>query len=252
FEPKAGIWTERLSDKATGVDFVPPAALPQDRAREFSFRCNEEECSGAGGEWDLVNAGQNRIPGGDSLKIRLHHRKLALEVLADYRVYDGQAAVRKHLVLKNTGREALRLTHLAIEALNLSIGPANEMTLLTQYGAVPRETFYTGRSEDAGLFVANGRTGAGVAILSEVPGWMKRTEIGGWDRAISVPIAVLYDTALMPFERTIAPGAEFKTAAASLVTYRSGEGFNDPRWRVPSYTAAVLERRVNALGPPWI
>ena len=41
----------------------------------------------------------------------------------------------------------------------MALGPANEITLLTQYGTVPREIFYTGRSEDAGLLVANGLTG---------------------------------------------------------------------------------------------
>ncbi len=83
-------------------------------------------------------------------------------------------------------------------------GPENETTLLTQYGTIPREIFYTGRSEDAGLLVANGRTGTGLAIISEVPGYMKRTEIGGWDDPDRVRIGVLYDTDLMPFERTLA------------------------------------------------
>jgi alpha-galactosidase len=62
----------------------------------------------------------------------------------------------------------------------------------------------------------------------------------------------MYDTDLMPFERTLAPGEEFATASASLVAFRNGDGFNDPHWALPSYTAEVLERRVDAQGPPWI
>jgi alpha-galactosidase len=81
---------------------------------------------------------------------------------------------------------------------------------------------------------------------------MKRTEIAGWHDPERVQVAVLYDTDLMPFERTIAPGEEFATAAASLAAFRNGDGFHDPRWVLPSYTAKVLERRVDRRGPPWI
>ena len=134
----------------------------------------------------------------------------------------------------------------------ISLGPENETTLLTQYGTIPREIFYTGRSEDAGLLVANGRTGIGVAILSEVPGYMKRTEISGWDDPEHVRIGVLYDTDLMPFERAVVAGEKFKTAAVSLVTFRNGDGFQDPHWLLPTYTAQVLTRRIDVEGPPWI
>ena len=122
--------------------------------------------------------------------------------------------------------------------------------LNAQYGTVPRETFYTGRSEDAGLFVANARTGDGFAILSEVPGYMKRTEINAWVNPGR--IGVMYDTDLMPFERSLAPGTEFKTAAVSLLTFRNNDGFNDPHWILPCTRAGVLERKLDARGAPWI
>jgi alpha-galactosidase len=252
FGPKTGLFTERLSDLATRTDFIRPETIRKDIAREFSFRCNGEDCSGNGADFALVSADDASLSNGKSLAVRLRHRTLPLEVSVVYLAYPGHAAIRKHLLLKNTGAGALHISHLAIEAVAISIGPANETTLLTQYGTIPREIFYTGRIEDVGLLVANGRTGAGIAILSEVPGWMKRTEIGGWDDAERVPIAVLYDTDLMPFERSLASQEEFKTASVSLVTFRNGDGFNDPHWRLPAYTAQVLERRVNAKGPPWI
>ena len=140
-----------------------------------------------------------------------------------------------------------------IEAIAPSVRqPENETTLNTQYGTIPREIFYTGRSEDAGLLVANGRAGIGFAILSEVPGYMKRTEIGGWNDPEHVHIGVLYDTDLMPFERSVGPGHEFETAAVSLVTYRNGDGFRDPHWILPSYTSKILMRRIDEKGAPWI
>jgi alpha-galactosidase len=67
-----------------------------------------------------------------------------------------------------------------------------------------------------------------------------------------VHVGVLYDTDLMPFERTLAPGSEFKTAAVSLLTFRNRDGFSDPHWVLPSYTASVLRRKIVARGTPWI
>lgn len=199
-----------------------------------------------------MEAKQAKTENGSSLTVRLRHKSFPLQVSAVYRVYSNHPAVRKHLVLRNTGGETLRISHLNIESIAITLGPENQTTLLTQYGTLPREIFYTGRSEDAGLLLANGATGVGMAILSEVPGYMKRTEIGGWDDPERVRIGVLYDTDLMPFERTLAKGEEFVTAAASLLSFRNGNGFHDPHWVIPTYSAQVLVRRVDTQGPPWV
>jgi len=252
FQPKTGLFTQQLTDLSTHAEFILPGKIITSTAPEFSFLCNGRLCAGTHADFDLVSAGEAALTNGKSLTIRLRHKDLALEVAAVYCVYNHHPAIRKHLVLRNTGTHALHITHLNIEAIGVALGPENETTLLTQYGTIPREIFFTGRSEDAGLLVANGRTGIGVAILSEVPGAMKRTEIDGWYIPGSVGIGVLYDTDLMPFERALAGQEEFTTASVSLVTYRNGDGFNDPHWLLPYYTAQVLERRVDAEGPPWI
>ncbi len=252
FSETSGLFTQQLSDLRTHADFIVPEKLRMDMAQEFSFQCNGQTYSGASSQFALVSAGEAPLPNGKSLTIRLRNKELPLEVSVIYNVYEGQPAIRKHLVLRNTGSTALHVSHLNIEAIGLSVGPANETTLNTQYGTIPRETFYTGRSEDAGLLIANGRTGVGFAILSEVPGYMKRTEICGWCGPEGVQIGVLYDTDLMPFERSLAAGEEFKTASVSLVSFRNGDGFRDPHWVLPSYTAKILMRRVDAQGAPWI
>ena len=249
FKPGAGLYTENFTDLATGAHFISPSHLRMDIATEFSFQCNGQSYSGAKSTLELLGAD---TPNGNSLTVRLLLREPGLEVHVVYNSYDGHPVIRKHLVLRNTGAAPLKFSHLNIEALGISLGPGNEIILNTQYGAIPREIFYTGRSEDAGLLLSNSRTGVGLAIVSEVPGYMKRTEIGGWFDPERVQLGVLYDTDLMPFERSIAPGEEFSTAAVSLATYRNGDGFQDPRWVLPSYTAKVLVRRVDQHGPPWI
>ena len=137
---------------------------------------------------------------------------------------------------------------LRIEALGISLGPENETILDAQYGAIPREIFYTGRSEDAGLLLANCRTRIGVAVLNEVPGYMKRTDIGGWYDPDRVSLDVLYDTDLMPFERTVAPGEKFQTASVSLLTFRRGDGFNEDVYkRQPLFSSPAGRPAANSV-----
>lgn len=248
----AGLYTARLSDLATGTELLATAADPRRAPAEFSFVSEGEEVRSNGGGFRIMGSDETTTGAARTRTVRLQHTKLPLEVSAIYSAYDGHAAARKRLVLKNTGSAPLKITHLAIDTLELALGPENELTLLAQYGAVPREIFYTGRSEDAGLMIANDRTRTGVALLNEAPGYMKRSEVAGWDAPDSIRISGMYDTDLMPFERLLEPGEEFTTASVSLIPFRRDDGFNDPRWRVPSYAAAVLERRVDKAGPPWI
>ncbi|HEY1581063.1 MAG TPA: alpha-galactosidase [Terracidiphilus sp.] len=252
FTPDSGLSTEELTALDPRFNFV--SSTPRGFTSEFSFRCDDKFCSGTGSDFSLAGEPKQESSYRDSkvLTIPLRHKTLPIEVSVRYAVYPGQPSIRKHLVIRNTGTSPLHLSHLTIESLALALGPENEITLLTQYGAIPREIFYTGRSEDAGLFIANGRTGNGVAVISEVPGYMKRTEIGGWDNPDHVRLGVMYDTDIMPFERSLAPGESFTTACASLIPYRNSDAFNDPHWSVPSYTSRILERRINQQGPPWI
>jgi alpha-galactosidase len=252
FHPETGLVTTDLSALTPRVDFISNS--PKGFASEFSFRCDDQVCGGSGTDFELLREPDQQTGERESkiLAIVLRHKSLPLEVSVIYAVYADHPAIRKQLQIRNTGTKTLHLSHLTIESLAISLGPENEVTLLTQYGAIPREIFYTGRSEDAALLLANGRTGNGIAILSEVPGYMKRTEIGGWDNPNHVRIGVMYDTDIMPFERSLAVGESFTTASVSVIPYRNGDGLNDRHWLLPSYTSKVLMRRVNQQGPPWI
>jgi alpha-galactosidase len=241
FDSVSGLKTQQIADLTTHTDFISPGKLGRRSTAEFSFVCNGETLTGA--SFQLLKADQSSVPGGKSLIVHLRSKTFPLEVSVVYRVYDGHPAIRKWLVLRNSGATALHLSHMNIEAIAPSVGPSNETVLNAQYGATPRESFYTGRSEDAGILVANARTGDGFAILSEIPGYMKRTEVDAWSDPGRVHVGVLYDTDLMPFERSLGSGKEFKTAAVSLLTFRNGDGFSDPHWVLPTYTAGFLQRK---------
>lgn len=252
FSPRTGLATTELSALSPRVDFV--SSTSRGFAHEFSFQCNGQFSAGTSTDFELAESPNEQSGDRNSkrLILPLRHKRIPVEVTVVYTVYDGQPVIRKHLVIRNAGAQLLHLSHLTIESLVLSLGPENEITLLTQYGAIPREIFYTGRSEDAALLLANGQNGIGIGIVSEVPGYMKRTEIGGWDNTDHVRINVMYDTDIMPFERTIAPGESFATASSSLLPFRNDDGFSDPHWTLPTYTSSILERRINQHGPPWI
>ena len=63
-----------------------------------------------------------------------------------------------------------------IESIAPTIELSSETLLKAQYGGMPRAALQ-GRSEDAGLLISNARTGDGCAVLSELPGYMKQTEL---------------------------------------------------------------------------
>ena len=252
FEPSAGLYTQQLSDLTTHTDLISIAKTHSSIAAEFSFQCEGKTYRGASSAFKLIGGTQDALPNGKSLAIKLRGTDIPIEITVTYAVYDGHPAIRKWLTLRNVGSTTLHISHLEVEAISPSAGPANEVILSAQYGAVPRETFYTGRSEDAGLLVANGLTGNGFAILSEVPGYMKRTEINAWYNPGRVDIGAMYDTDLMPFERSIKPGEEFKAAAVSFLTFKNGDGFHDPHWILPTYTSDILQRRLGKRGAPWI
>ena len=200
----------------------------------------------------MVKADQGTLPDGKSLTILLESKTLPLQVSVVYRVYDGQPAIRKWLVLKNTGAEPLHVSHLNIEAIAPSVGLSNETVLNAQYGAVPRETFYTGRSEDAGLLCLQrahrrwlcDRQRSSRVYEADGNQCLVRPGAGGF--------GVLYDTDLMPFERTLAPGAEFKTAATSSLHFAMVMGFTIPIGYFPLTRPRFCNESRLAHGAPWI
>jgi alpha-galactosidase len=252
FDNSRGLFTEGFSDLNSSTELIRVDSGHDKPSPEFSFVCDGQHYRGSSSAFALISAEEEKLRNGKLLKVLLKNTKIPMEVTVSYAVYDGQPAIRKWISIKNVGSTLLHVSHLNIEAIAPSFGPSNEAFLNVQYGTIPKEVYYTGRSEDAGLLIGSARTGNGLAILSEVPGYMKRTEIGAFYDSEHIHIDVLYDTDLMPFSRTIAPAESFKTAAVSLVLFRNGDSFRDPRWVLPSYTSEILQRRNTAEGAPWI
>jgi hypothetical protein len=121
FTPSTGLATDQLTDLRTHTDFILHTPTHWNVPQEFTFECNGHRYNGAGSQFALVDASDTPFAG-RSLTIILRAKDVALEVAAVYRVYDGHAAVRKHLVLRNTGSSPLLISHLNLESIAPSVG----------------------------------------------------------------------------------------------------------------------------------
>ncbi len=250
YDPKAGLYTAHWKHNVTGTDFMQRAQAEKDWGPEFSFDADGEHFAGPEGdkfEFIAASEGNPAIPG-KRLVVHLKPRSKPLLVNVGYEVYDGHPVIRKWLVIQNQGTRPVILTHLVFEAVNAVPGPPADMQVSGFYGVEPREIFFTGRVEDTAIVERNSRTGEGLVVMNEAPGYMKRTEMSGWGRGI----AAMYDTDLFPFERRLAPGETFMSAKSSVAFFVDGAGFVDPHWVVPSYTSSVLMKKGATYQPPWV
>ena len=249
FDSRAGLYTGAWLHKVTGTDFTKRAMAARQTGDEFSFQTGTGNFSGRSG-FELAGSEILTLDGGKALKLRLRHRQAALEVSVFYAVYDEHPVIRKWIAVKNTGAQAVALTRFCFESVSAGAGALNELQLWAGYGTLPREIFFTGRASDTALISKNSRTGEGLAVLNEAPGYLKRTEMGGygWNDGIRA----MYDTDLFPFERTLDPGETFQSARCSVAFFADGKGLADSRWVVPTYASHVLMRRGRNFQPPWL
>ncbi len=237
-----GLHTDSLKLLATGTEYI------HEQATEFSFHAGSRDISGNSG-WILTSAEQAAIPGGRSLVIQLQDKQRQFSVAVHYAAYANEPATRQWLTVTNSSDTAQKLTHFAFTRLTASPCEPHDCALTAGYGTVPRELFMTGRVSDAAIFLRNVNTGEGMAVINEVPGYLKRTEMGeGWTNRF----LVMYDTDLFPFERTLNPGESFESAKSSIVLFKDGDGFLDPHWAVPGYLSRVVMRRGTAYRPLWL
>lgn len=247
FDPAIGLYTSRFDSLATGADLLARARAERRWTPEFDFRLDGERVTSLGESWELVGAiGEYPQPGFPAqLVVHLRHRARPLDVYVGYQCDSYGTA--KRCWIENTGGRPVTLTHLAVETLPVEIGAPGELQLDAHYGALPRETFITGRVDDCAVVLRNPRTGDSVIALSEAPGHLKRIETGAWFWEGFVRI--MYDTDLFPLEVQVPPGTGWGSASARIVLAAVGQGHSDPCWVVPAATAACLRRPANP--PAW-
>ncbi len=190
--------------------------------RQFRFVANSRAYTGTPDAFTLVKAEENTdSAGARHLDVDLSSRDGALAVMLYYILPAGATGIRQFLAIRNRTAKQLTLSDLSIACE--PIAPAQPAYLLAfgGYGESPGEILFTGRADDVAILLENARTGDGVAVLSELPGVLRRTEvgvIGKWSHW-KPGVVAMYDTDLFSFERTLAPNETFTTAAVSFVLY---------------------------------
>ncbi len=238
FDPDDGLYTSHFTNLTTNTDLIAKARAEQRWTPEFDFRINGERVTSLGQSWILLKASLTylRQDLASQLVMQLRHTVLPVEI---YIGYDCAAhATTKSYAIKNTGDQAIIISHVAIESLPVEIGSPGELQLDAHYGALPRETFLTGRVDDCAVVYRNPRSGDSVIALNEAPGHLKRIETGAW--FWDGFVRIMYDTDLFPLEVHLQPDETWASASARLVLAANGRDYADPRWAMP---AAITARR---------
>jgi alpha-galactosidase len=252
FSPQYGLEIASWSDLTSGFDFVSPQ-LVHHGFNEFQFSANGRNVSGKSSDVTLTANHEGRAADGTRfLDLTFAAKQVALTITLHYQLANDAPAVRQFLTIVNTATSPIVLHHMTVDAAALAPGPERDLIAFGGYGEQPRETFFTGRVNDVAVLLENARTGIGFATLSEVPGYLKRTELGQivWSQWVPA-FASMYDTDLFPFERTLAPGESFTTAAVSVLFYQRNTAA-DPHWRIPEYIRDHIAINHEAAPPNWV
>jgi alpha-galactosidase len=252
FTRERGLEVESWSDLTSSYEFLRPEF--QHRGfNEFQFTADGKNVSGKPTDVTLVSSQDNTTGDRtDHLDLTFSAMRAPLTVIVHYELANDAPAIRQFLSITNTGARPIVLRHMTVAAAALAPGPERDLIAFGGYGEQPRETFFTGRVNDVAVLLEDARTGIGFAVLSEIPGYLKRTELGQivWTQWVPA-FSAMYDTDLFPFERTLQPKETFTTAAVSILFYKRGTDA-DPHWRIPTYVRDHIAVNHEAISPNWV
>jgi alpha-galactosidase len=252
FTPEYGLEVASWSDQTSNFDFVSPEFVHKGY-NEFQFIADDKNVSGKPSDVSLTDAHEDHAADGtEHLDLTFASKRVALSVTVHYELAQGSPAVRQYLSITNTGAAPIVLRHMTVAAAAIAPGPERDLVAFGGYGEEPRETYFTGRVNDIAVLLENAKTGVGFAVLSEVPGYLKRIELGqiGWTQWVPA-FAAMYDTDLFPFLRTLQPQETFTTAAVSVLLYKRGTSA-DPHWRIPEYVRDHIALDRESSPPDWV
>lgn len=245
FDARSGLVTNSWKNLKDGKEFIDARQETMDGyCRGFRFNLGNRAYTGSSSQFSLAGAAESTdATGARHLELRLASHDRSVSVIAHYILPAGSTGVRQFLSIRNNTNQRLMLNHLSIACEPIAPAQPDNLLAYGGYGQQPREIFFTGRFDDVAILLENASTGDGVAVLSEVPGVLRRTEVGiigkwhQWEPGVNV----MYDTDLFPFERSIAPGETYTSAAVSFVLYQRGTA-QDPHWIIPQYVLANIAR----------
>ncbi|HEX7586683.1 MAG TPA: alpha-galactosidase [Anaerolineae bacterium] len=212
-------WIERRFAAQAGALFHTTAFLNKisnrdyGRAggREFCFSVDGRSLSGADFVLERIEIRDDQDP----VEIVAHLRAPALAVRLHTEVYADHPVIRKWLEIENRGTESIRLNDLDWEELNLLVDTPTGAEVWTDY-FTRREKSARITMDDCALLVNDSIHHEGFILATEAPGPLKRLEAYAQPARIAVGYNRDDETV---FERILAPGETFRTAASFILVY---------------------------------
>lgn len=187
---------------------------------DFQFEVNSVRYSGKS-NWKLVGVKQisDQLQG-DGAAVTLISEDRKIELTLKYLMYPDLPVVRKSLVVKNLGKEAVALESVDVEKFNVTGYYATTFSwIYSDYGRRKSIGPYEGNMQDALVVVHNMDWQSGIVIGNESSGVLKRTSVF-WD-APEITSGLTHKNARFPFRKWIKPAESFETPQVFTMVYNN-------------------------------
>ena len=199
--------TIALVNKRTGRDYARAGS------RELSFAVDGTAIDGS----DLTVTSATARTDTDPVEgiVALRSGSPRLDVTVHFLCYADHPVVRKRVVITNRDSLALTLTDLAWEDLELLVDDAAPAEVWSDH-FTRRDRSMVVSMDECALLVNDPARGEGFILASEAPGPLKRLE--AYARGNRIAAGYNRDDETI-FERVLAPGESFETAASFLLPF---------------------------------
>jgi len=187
---------------------------------DFRFEINGETYSG-NSDWSLVEVKAIKdAHQGDGAAVTLRGSDGKFEVTLRFLLYPKLPVIRKSLVVRNLGREEIRLESVDVEVFNINDYYVPTFSwILSDYGRRRSIGPYEGDMQDSLVMVHHPNWDAGMVIGNEASGVMKSTAV--FQDALEIRSGLTPKSARFPFRKWIKPDQSFETPQVFTMVYNN-------------------------------
>jgi alpha-galactosidase len=217
-------WVERGFTARAGEPFITSTFLNKISnrnyyragGREFCFSVDGHEITGKDFVLEYVETPQvSNLRRESAIELKAHLGASTLAVELHLLVYADHPVIRKWLVIENRGDQTISLTDLDWEDVHLLVNTHATAQVWMDY-LTRREKSVAVTMDDCVLLVNDTHHQEGFIIATEAPGPLKRLEVYAHDSRVAAGYNRDDETI---FERIIAPGEKFQTAASFILAF---------------------------------
>jgi alpha-galactosidase len=214
---------------------------------DFQFELNGIAYAGSG-KWRSVSTRKwTDQQQGDGVAVTLQSQDGKAELTVRFLLYPGLPVIRKSLVIKNLGKEQVRLESVDVEKLAVTkYYPTTFSWIGSDYGRRRSIGPYNGTMQDALVTIHQMDWQEGIVIGNEASGVMKNTSVF-WE-APEICAGLTHKDARFPFRKWLKSGESFETPAVFTMVYNT---YKDPNeilnTAVPDFVRKHLDIQLSKL-----